>query len=641
MVRSNNELRADLKVTGERQFKQALDESGRAADKAGDSLQEMGKDAGFLSKRAAEAKAEIKSLTQALDQTGDLQLLKSIRKEQRQQRIFEKLAEELSGPAAESGGALGEAAGQGVIKSLAVAIKAGGPYAIGGLVVLAASLAPLIGATIAAGVLGGVGAGGIAGGIAMAAQDARVKDAASSLGTEISAAFKDAGEPFIGATVGALGILKAEGVSAVTELGKAAQTVAPLFGPLAQGLGGLVREILPGFTKGLEASKPILRVLAKELPGIGTAVSDFISEIAEDSDGAIMAMTWLLKVIQAAIRGTGQFIGALERAFEWSVNAARAVAGVIEAMYGWMPLVGEHLSTQRQRLDEMIASVASGKDASKDFAQGLDGIGDSATKAADDLQAMKTAVDELFGKQMGILQATDAYEKSVDDLTDTLREGKRTLDSTTEAGRENRGAILDNIQSIKDLRQANIDNNMAVSDADAIYRRQIEQLEQTALKLGFNRDQVLQLTGAFKTIPSDVEVQLRVAGLRGALAQLEELHRLLGSRAAAAREKGGDKSGFSGGRAGGGPVYPNQTYVVGENGPEVLRMGASSGTVYNATQTQAMLAGGSGGSQAPWGNVTLVVRAQSRADQALLDMMDLRIEQALDGEAAAALAGPR
>jgi hypothetical protein len=42
---------------------------------------------------------------------------------------------------------------------------------------------------------------------------------------------------------------------------------------------------------------------------------------------------------------------------------------------------------------------------------------------------------------------------------------------------------------------------------------------------------------------------------------------------------GGGGFSFGGGRARGGPVYPGQTYLVGEEGPELLQMGNRGGSV--------------------------------------------------------------
>lgn len=46
------------------------------------------------------------------------------------------------------------------------------------------------------------------------------------------------------------------------------------------------------------------------------------------------------------------------------------------------------------------------------------------------------------------------------------------------------------------------------------------------------------------------------------------------------------------GRAKGGPVKSGGTYLVGENGPELLQMGSQSGRVFNNRQTNSMMSGG-------------------------------------------------
>ena len=47
--------------------------------------------------------------------------------------------------------------------------------------------------------------------------------------------------------------------------------------------------------------------------------------------------------------------------------------------------------------------------------------------------------------------------------------------------------------------------------------------------------------------------------------------------------------GYSGGKASGGNVSAGRTYLVGENGPELLRLGTQSGKVYSHHQTESML----------------------------------------------------
>ena len=61
-------------------------------------------------------------------------------------------------------------------------------------------------------------------------------------------------------------------------------------------------------------------------------------------------------------------------------------------------------------------------------------------------------------------------------------------------------------------------------------------------------------------------------------------------------------------RAAGGPVSPHGTYLVGEQGPEILQMGKSSGTIIPNVATTG---GGSAG-----------VRLLGVSEQQIIDMVD-------------------
>ncbi len=69
-----------------------------------------------------------------------------------------------------------------------------------------------------------------------------------------------------------------------------------------------------------------------------------------------------------------------------------------------------------------------------------------------------------------------------------------------------------------------------------------------------------------------------------------------------------DYASQGGARASGGPVMAGTSYLVGEHGPELLRMGAQGGQVYNAQQTAGMLGGSSGGTT---NNYDITVHAET------------------------------
>jgi tape measure domain-containing protein len=100
-------------------------------------------------------------------------------------------------------------------------------------------------------------------------------------------------------------------------------------------------------------------------------------------------------------------------------------------------------------------------------------------------------------------------------------------------------------------------------------------------------------------------------------------------------------------RASGGPVSPNSTYLVGENGPELLQMGSSSGYVVNNERTTAAMsrysptsgeraaAGGAGGGGGGGGTFTLETVVINRQEYATIEqvreMGQVAAKQGADG----------
>lgn len=105
---------------------------------------------------------------------------------------------------------------------------------------------------------------------------------------------------------------------------------------------------------------------------------------------------------------------------------------------------------------------------------------------------------------------------------------------------------------------------------------------------------------ATKNLTAEQVAQLN--RLEAELAQVERAAKL----AAAAIERATPEAGHhypGSGRAGGGPVYPGQTYTIGEKGPETLHMGASGGFIEpNAGWSPPPTGSSSGGSSAPAGS---------------------------------------
>lgn len=589
-----NEIHIGLNLRGEQPTTRGLKNVGGAAEKAGDGLQDMAKDAGFLDKRIGELRGGLTKLIAEFDKTGDKTLLKKISGEKRELGSLTRLKKQLidlTPEAVDAGAEIGTKFGGSLLKSAAAAMASGNAILIAGISAAVIAALPLIGGTIAAAVLGGVGVGGIIGGIALASRDSRVKDAATKLGEHALSAFGQAAEPFVAPAIEAIGILGSTTTNIAGQMRQGFATIAPVLVPLTRGIAGLAEKAMPGFLKAMESAKPVIRALAQELPKIGQALSDFLTSISEDPDGAILALKTLTGLTQYLLRQWGGATAMLSKVYEWMVKTAVSGNVFLETMFGWVPGLGDMIRSNKATVEGMLAGLQQAKSGTGDFSGSLGKLADSASDAEKKVVDLQAAFDTFFGHTMNLEQATLRYERAIDDLSKAVKENGKTLDAREEKGRANRGAILDEIQAIKDLRQANIDNGMAVDTANSKYDTQLERLRVAAYRLGLNKKEVDLLIDAYKRVPVLAESEVRIKGLVGALAKMRELIALLtlipgGGLAGSVLDAVGK---FGGGRARGGPAYAGQTYVVGENGPEVLQMGNTGGQVYSNAQSQAMM----------------------------------------------------
>jgi prefoldin subunit 5 len=614
-----NEIRVGLELTGEQKVKRGLEVVEKQAEKTGDAIEDMGgqatiagkateasgdrlrdagDDAGFLNRRVIELTDSYKGLVAEFNRTGDESLLKDIGKERRSLRKFENLAKDLL-PKAEVEAA-GKDAGTSLIAGAKAGLAAGGPALTGVLVGIAASAAPALAATISGAVLGGVGAGGVIGGIALAAKDPRVEAVAQEVGETLLGELQDAASGFVDPVIQSLQMFGSAGIG--DKLAPTFDRLAKHVEPLAEGLMGLIDNALPGLERAAEAAGPSLEVLAQYLPEIGSAISDFFFSISDDPETAADALEIFINTIIDAIKFAGDFIEVLTGVYSIAYDAAEALGFISEE-------------------EEILKKVT------RDTGGEIKHLVEHTEDAEQAMRDFDDAIKDVFGRTMNVREATLRYEQSIDDLTEELTDGKRTLDEHTQAGRDNWQAINEVTQAIEGQREANVANGMSMDEANAKYGRQLEDLRKTLLSLGYNKTAVNAYIDELKKVPTQALTEIHLKGIKTALADIKELSRAVGAIAGY-----GIQAAISGPgrRASGGPVSAGRDYIVGEQGPELLRMGASGGHVYNASQTAAMMSGPSGGQTL---NVVLTFRGDGPVTQAVAENMRYEVRTTANGSA--------
>lgn len=599
---ANETLARSARKAGEESKK-----TGEKAKKASDGLEKFGYSAKILDKQIVVLRADLAKMANEFDRTGDVDLLRRIKVQKKDFDDVVRLRKEITGLVSGALGA-GISGGSRVGEELTKSLMALRGPAIAGAIGIGAVMAPVIGAAISSAVIGVTGGVGLIGGIVAASQDQRVQDAAKQVGNRIGDSLVEASASFVGPIIESLNVLDNAGDRLADNLEKAGSKIAPVLPVLAGGIAGFADAVGPGFIRAMDAAKPVIRALSRELPKIGDAVSDMFDKLSDDPDQAVMGIVAISQAIQGTIDVAGDLLDTLGDIFEWSSRSGAAMSETWESLFGWMPIAGDHIENVGAGFREQVAAIDAARNAAGDYTGELGGIiraeedmAEATKTATQKIEDQITAMDKMFGRFADSREVARNYQEAIDDLTESVKEHGTSLDIGTEAGRSN-SAALDNLaQKIKDARENTILMTGDVAGANTVYYEQVEALRQQAIKLGLSKQEANNLANELRDIPRQVDVEIRAPGLLEALARARELNRLMGSISAGARARAGDDSGYGGGRAGGGPMQAGKWYTVGEDGTEVVSMHPGGGaTVYNAKQTSQMAAW-SGHTMAPMG----------------------------------------
>ena len=270
--------------------------------------------------------------------------------------------------------------------------------------------------------------------------------------------------------------------------------------------------------------------------------------------------------------------------------------------------------------DAKAASKAAAEDVQK-LGGSVDGTGAAAQQAeppiSDAADALKNMDDrakglddslQLLNATLGRIDAASAYEQAIDDASTRLKEfqtevkkgDKATrgmssaLDLTTQAGRDNASAVREVWKRSSELAVQTLKTTGSQERANAVLGRGREQLVKVAAQFLGSRAAAEKYITKVLGIPKNVSTQYKTPGLPGANSQagklkqladqldgrvvttrFQETHTYINVRKNVIQNKIEHLPGM---RAKGGPVWPGGAFIVGEEGPEIVKF-ARSGTV--------------------------------------------------------------
>jgi hypothetical protein len=544
-----------------------LDKLAKGVDATGDSMAGMSRDADRLNVEMAETQTRIRQLSQDFARTGDRSIFGDLKKEEANLRNLRKVLSGLGemGDAGQKAGKSFVRSFGGTLGSIPGTLRGG---LIASLVALAGFAAPAIGAAVAGAVTGAVGVGGIAGGIFAASRDPQVRGAAKSFGEVISEEFFRSGRSFVEPIKRALRSL--EGDFEKLDLAKTFKLAAPLVNALADGIGQMVRNIMPGFNKALERSGPFMAVLSEGLMKTGSALGMFFDSVSK-SEGSVQGLEFLFRLLNNTLYLTGRGIEFLSDTYAKWLDIQAKTTGVLEDIGGPLQSLFRRMNDgfedmqnnfplTGQKIGEYVSTVYDGARSADEYTRSIEA-------QAQALDTLRGVVEAALTSEMSLDQANLGVARATQDLTQSLKDNGKAWDVNTQKGLDNSSMLLAKVEALGRQRQARINQGVDADKANAMYDKEITKLVAFGKRMGMTKKQIADLIG-------DHYVRIHF--------KVDPLPRYTIHPSAVLAAKG---------RADGGPVEAGVPYQINERGRETVTFPAG-GQVHPANLTP-MSTGGS------------------------------------------------
>lgn len=599
-----------------------LDVLASSSADAGNEAKESSDKYRALTREIKQTRASIRELAAEVDRVGGKSLFGRTQQSTKAKDLLPNLTQEGSKGA--------QSAAAGFVNTLPKAIRgylASGPGAVlGGLV--AAGMAPTLSAAVAGAVVGGVGAGGVIGGVVIAAKDSRVQAAGRQLGATITADLERSGARFVRPTIRGIQIIQGAWNDVADDVDESLAAASRYVEPLARGVAGFGRELAPGLRKAAEAAEPIVAVIREDLPKLGRAISDVMSDFADDADEGAAGVRWLFQIMEGGIRTIGGVVHGFAQMFRAVVAVDDVAIDLADHLWGWNPLFKSGIDDARKKIDELKATMEksgeSGKQAGDTIADGLFKVDEAAAEATAEVKSFSESVRTFVDDTLGARAASRGLEEAIDAATEAAAENGRTLDENTPKGRANAAALDDIAAQGWAAYEATKQLTGSQGEAEEKLIRAKTEFIRVAQSMGMSAAEAKRLADQLFALPPKVDVTVtaitstatgQIIGFEKKINKLDGRVITVRTRITSAgeyipgvgtqtRAHGGITGAANGGLRG-------ALTWVGEQGPELLELPPST-TVHSAADSQRMLSGGGGG------RVEVVLSVAPGADSGLM-----------------------
>lgn len=490
-----------------------------------------------------------------------------------------------------------------------------GRSAASGRLIAAAVLAGLAALPAAAGTVGSATAlafgGGLAAiGIAAAAQSRRVRNEFTDLKYDVFEGLRTISGPLEQSLLKIPDVIRRTGRDLKPFLKDAFADMAPSVNRFVDAIGHGVASLGPKLVPLTDGFNAVLNAIADRAPEIFGDIGDGLETLGNLAVKHADDFAAFTEAVSSAFEGTASFLDKLADDWDEFTDFWGKVFGSggprQEDEMPW-----EYWSRMFSEGRELAGAAES---AMKRVADTTREVGRAAYDAAAGVGNLRGEFEALTGGALQLDEAASKYQEAFDEATESIRKNGQTISIHTEKGRENRDALRDMAKAAQEHLSLMAEEGAGLGTIATKYQTYRSNLITAARAAGLTRKQARDLADAWLGVPRSVRtlVTARTAQAESAIERVRRLMNSVGSKTVymtvqqvlrtvpgvslrqLMQAHGGNIGGSgvarfqSGGNAG---SAGSAMAVVGEQGPELVRLPVGS-TVIPAGQSASMMSAG-------------------------------------------------
>jgi hypothetical protein len=425
------------------------------------------------------------------------------------------------------------------------------------------AVSPLIIAGLGGAIAAGIAAGVAGLGVAFGSQFQTVQDRWASFLSTVRSTLTQTAEAFEPVLLAVMNRVEKRFEQLAPRLESIFDKSADFVLPLVDALVDAFDFVLESLDAAMQDSDGFVRELAKGIAILGAAIGEVIAILASTGDDGEKALRDLVFIVADLLIGVAQLVKVFTHFYGLVRDLADATPVWVDVL---LPLLGV--------FDLFTDAADSTANSTEGYNIVLGQLGATKeeiiakTKAEEKaLKALEKQTQDNIDAAFGMITTNIAWERSLDEITESFKENGRTLKFETEEGRRNLESIVDALEKArKRAEQRTKEGVLNAQEMDAAFRKEIQAIYDRAVAEGASRK---ELEGIFGTLVSILSLPPP---------NVDWAHSLAGALARAAAESRkikipgayGDFDPSGRPLADGGIVYGPSNHLIGEAGAEAV-----------------------------------------------------------------------